>query len=71
LFNRNAAGKPAAKAFVKRLEERPVDRDKSISIKAFRPQLKTIQVIYPDSGHGGIFQYHEEFAPVAAEFLAD
>src|SRR3954453_9230887 len=28
-------------------------------------------VIYPDSGHGGIFQFHEEFAPVAAAFLAD
>ncbi len=27
-------------------------------------------VIYPDSGHGGIFQFHEAFAPVAAEFLA-
>jgi pimeloyl-ACP methyl ester carboxylesterase len=27
-------------------------------------------IIYPDSGHGGIFQYHEEFAPVAAAFLA-
>jgi pimeloyl-ACP methyl ester carboxylesterase len=27
-------------------------------------------VIYPDSGHGGIFQFHEKFAPVAAEFLA-
>ncbi|MFF8322434.1 alpha/beta fold hydrolase [Streptomyces bobili] len=26
-------------------------------------------IIYPDSGHGGIFQYHEEFAPVAVEFL--
>ena len=26
-------------------------------------------IIYPDSGHGGIFQYHEEFAPVALEFL--
>lgn len=26
-------------------------------------------VIYPDSGHGGIFQYHEKFAPLAAEFL--
>lgn len=26
-------------------------------------------VIYPDSGHGGIFQYHEQFAPVAVEFL--
>jgi len=28
-------------------------------------------VIYPDAGHGGIFQFHEQFAPVAAEFLAD
>ena len=115
-FNRNATGKPAAKAFVMRLEERTVDRDKPISIKAFRTQLKAIQkfgrsapsdlstftqstliangdndrmvpsvlsedmhrrikgselIIYPDSGHGGVFQFHEKFAPVAAEFLAD
>jgi pimeloyl-ACP methyl ester carboxylesterase len=114
-FNRNATGKPAAKAFVKRLEERTADRDKDISIAALRTQLKAIQkygrsapsdlstftqptliangdhdrmvpsvlsedlhrrikgsqlIIYPDSGHGGIFQYHEKFAPVAAEFLA-
>jgi len=27
-------------------------------------------IIYPDSGHGGIFQYHDKFAPVAVEFLA-
>jgi pimeloyl-ACP methyl ester carboxylesterase len=27
-------------------------------------------IIYPDSGHGGIFQYHENFAPVAVKFLA-
>lgn len=27
-------------------------------------------VIYPNSGHGGVFQYHEEFAPLAARFLA-
>lgn len=26
-------------------------------------------VIYPDSGHGGVFQYHEQFAPLAVEFL--
>jgi len=113
-FNRNATGKPAAKAFVKRLQERTVDRDKPISIKAFRTQLKAIKrwgrgtpddlskitqptliangdndrmvptplsndlhrrikgselIIYPDSGHGGIFQFHDTFAPVAAEFL--
>lgn len=27
-------------------------------------------IIYPDSGHGGIFQFHEQFAPAAVEFLA-
>lgn len=26
-------------------------------------------IIYPGSGHGGIFQYHEIFVPVAARFL--
>ena len=115
-FNRNATGKPAAKAFVKRLQERTIDRDKPIGIMAFRTQLKAIQrfgrsapadlstftqptliangdndrmvpsvlsddmhrrikgselIIYPDSGHGGVFQFHERFAPVAAEFLAN
>jgi len=114
-FNRDETGKRAAKAFVKRLDERTVDRDKPISIKALRTQLKAIQkfgrsapsdlstftqptliangdndrmmpsalsedlhrrikdselIIYPDSGHGGIFQFHDKFAPLAAEFLA-
>ena len=26
-------------------------------------------IIYPDSGHGGIFQFHDQFVPVALEFL--
>ena len=26
-------------------------------------------IIYPDSGHGGIFQFHERFAPVVVKFL--
>ena len=26
-------------------------------------------IIYPDSGHGGIFQFHDKFAPVALELL--
>jgi pimeloyl-ACP methyl ester carboxylesterase len=114
-FNRNATGKAAAKAFVKRLAERTVDRDKPIGVRAFQTQLKAIKkwgrgtpddlsritqptliangdndrmvpsplsndlhrridgselIIYPDSGHGGIFQYHNTFAPVAVEFLA-
>ena len=114
-FNRDSAGKQAAKAFVKRLEERTADRDAPIKIKAFRTQLKAIRnwgrgksadlsritqptliangdndrmvpsvlsedlqrringselIIYPGSGHGGIFQFHDKFAPVAVEFLA-
>jgi pimeloyl-ACP methyl ester carboxylesterase len=114
-FNRNATGKPAARAFVQRLKERTTDRDKPVAVKAFQTQLKAIKkwgrspavdlsqitqptliangdndrmvpsvlsedlhhrikgsdlVIYPDSGHGGIFQFHDRFAPVAVEFLA-
>src|SRR6266545_1584653 len=113
-FNRNATGKPAARAFVKRLEERAVDRDAPIKLKALRTQLKAIKkwgrgtphdlskliqptliangdndrmepstlsedlhrriqgselIIYPDSGHGGLFQFHDKFAPAAIEFL--
>jgi pimeloyl-ACP methyl ester carboxylesterase len=26
-------------------------------------------IIYPDSGHGGIFQFHDKFAPIAVQFL--
>ena len=26
-------------------------------------------IIYPDSGHGGIFQFHDQFVPVVLEFL--
>ena len=27
-------------------------------------------IIYPDAGHDGIFQFHDEFAPIAAAFLS-
>ena len=27
-------------------------------------------IIYPDAGHGGMFQFHAEFVPKALEFLA-
>ena len=114
-FNRNATGKRAGKAFVKRLQERTIDRDAPATVKVLQTQLKAIKkwgrsapadlskltqptliangdndrmvpsvlsedlhrritgselVIYPDSGHGGIFQFHDQFAPVAVEFLA-
>jgi hypothetical protein len=28
-------------------------------------------VLYPDAGHGGIFQYHDAFLKEAKAFLAD
>ncbi|KQH80540.1 alpha/beta hydrolase [Mycobacterium gordonae] len=28
-------------------------------------------IIYPNAGHGGVFQYHDEFASTAIDFLAD
>jgi pimeloyl-ACP methyl ester carboxylesterase len=113
-FNRNATGKRAARAFVNRLEERTVDRDAPIKVKAFQTQLKAIKkwgrgtphdlsklthptliangdndrmvpsvlsedlhrrikgselIIYSDSGHGGIFQFHDKFVPAAIDFL--
>jgi pimeloyl-ACP methyl ester carboxylesterase len=114
-FTRTANGRAAARAYLKRLKERTNDRDKAISIRAFRNQLKAIHEwgtrkpadlslikqpvlvmngdhdrmvptantvdlaqrlpnaelkIYPDAGHGGVFQYHEEFVARALEFLA-
>lgn len=114
-FNRNTTGKAAGKAFVKRLQERIIDRDAPAKVKVLQTQLKAIKkwgrsapadlskitqptliangdndrmvpsvlsndlhrripgselIIYPDSGHGGIFQFHSKFAPVAVEFLA-
>jgi pimeloyl-ACP methyl ester carboxylesterase len=113
-FTRTANGKSEARAFVKRLKERTVDRDKSIAVRAFRTQLKAIHAwgleqpadlsrihhhvlvangdddrmvptgnsydlarrlpnatlrIYPDAGHGGIFQFHERFVGDAVKFL--
>jgi pimeloyl-ACP methyl ester carboxylesterase len=26
-------------------------------------------IIYPDSGHGGIFQHHQQFVPAVLNFL--
>jgi pimeloyl-ACP methyl ester carboxylesterase len=113
-FNRNAAGKSAARDFLNRLKERTADRDVPFALKALPTQLKAIKkwgrsapadlskitqptliangdsdrmvpsvlsrnlhrriggselIIYPDSGHGGIFQFHKQFAPAAVQFL--
>jgi pimeloyl-ACP methyl ester carboxylesterase len=113
-FTRTDNGKAAAKQFVKRLKERTIDRDRTISVTSFRTQLKAIHTwgtqkphdlsriqhpvliangeddimvptsnsydmanrlpnatlrIYPDAGHGGVFQYHSEFVAEVLKFL--
>src|SRR5712691_7760132 len=109
-FTTTANGRRESGKFIKRLKERTEDRDKPISIRAFRTQLKAIHAwgvqqpsdlstirqpvfvangdhdrmvptsntfdlakrlpnseikIYPDAGHGGIFQFHNEFVAQA------
>jgi pimeloyl-ACP methyl ester carboxylesterase len=113
-FTRTPNGRAAGKEFLARLEERTNDRDKAISVRSLRAQLKAIHrfgqqqpadlasvhqpvlvmngesdrmvptentvdldrrlpnselVIYPDAGHGGVFQFHEDFVKRALEFL--
>jgi pimeloyl-ACP methyl ester carboxylesterase len=113
-FTRTPNGRRAGKEFLARLEERTNDRDKPISVRSFRAQLKAIHrwgqqqpadlssihqpvlvmngesdkmvptkntvdldrrlpnsqlVLYPDAGHGGVFQFHEAFVKRALEFL--
>jgi pimeloyl-ACP methyl ester carboxylesterase len=113
-FTRTPNGRRAAKEFLARLEERANDRDKAISVRSFRAQLKAINrwgkqkpadlsrihqpvlvmngesdkmvptkntvdldrrlpnselVVYSDAGHGGVFQFHEDFVKRALEFL--
>ena len=112
-FTRTPNGRRAGKEFLARLAERTKDRDKAISVRSFRAQLKAIHrwgqqkpadlasihqpvlvlngdsdkmvpskntidlhrrlpnsqlVIYP-SGHGGVFQFHQDFIKRALEFL--
>jgi pimeloyl-ACP methyl ester carboxylesterase len=113
-FTRTPNGRAAGKEFLARLQERTDDRDKAISVRSLRAQLKAIHrwgqqqpanlasirqpvlvlngesdrmvpskntvdldrrllnselVIYPDAGHGGVFQFHEDFVKRALEFL--
>ena len=113
-FTRTSNGRRAGKKFLARLAERTNDRDKAISVRSFRAQLKAIHrwgrqksadlgsihqpvlvingdsdkmvptkntidlhrrlpnsqlVIYPDAGHGGVFQFHKDFIKQALEFL--
>jgi pimeloyl-ACP methyl ester carboxylesterase len=113
-FTRTPNGRRAGQEFLARLEERIDGRDKAISVRSFRAQLKAIHrwgqqkpadlasihqpvlvmngesdrmvpskntvdldhrlpnsqlVLYPDAGHGGVFQFHEDFVKRALEFL--
>ena len=113
-FTRTPNGIRAGREFLARLEERTNDRDKAITVRAFRAQLKAIHrwglhkpanlatihqpvlvangdndkmvptvntvdldrrlpnsrlVIYPDAGHGGVFQFHDDFVQRALRFL--
>jgi pimeloyl-ACP methyl ester carboxylesterase len=113
-FTKTPNGRRVGKEFLARLAERTNDRDKAISVRSFRAQLKAIHrwgqqksadlgsihqpvlvmngesdkmvptkntidlhrrlpnsqlVIYPDAGHGGVFQFHEDFIKRALEFL--
>lgn len=82
-FPQTAAGKRAGTEYMARLKERTQDRDKRITPWEMRAQLKTIAgfgrrpphdpnaslLIYPASGHGGVFQYRHEFVPAVAAFL--
>jgi pimeloyl-ACP methyl ester carboxylesterase len=113
-FTRTPNGRRAGQEFLARLQERTEDRDKDISIRSFRAQLKAIHrwgqqqpadlarihqpvlvangdsdrmvpskntvdldrrlpnsqlVLYPDAGHGGVFQFHEDFVKRTLAFL--
>lgn len=51
------------------------DRDlmvaSSLSANMARRLPNARLTIYPDSGHGGVFQHHRTFVPAALDFLAD
>ncbi|MFF7648136.1 alpha/beta fold hydrolase [Streptomyces canus] len=49
------------------------DNDRMVPTKNSADMVRRLPnaelVIYPDAGHGGIFQFHEQFVPAALEFL--
>lgn len=51
------------------VEDRMVPTSNSRDLARRLPDSRL--VIYPDAGHGGIFQYHEDFVARAQAFLAD
>ncbi|MCD9881072.1 alpha/beta fold hydrolase [Streptomyces guryensis] len=49
-------------------DDRMVPSQNSLDLAARLPQGQLVP-LYPDAGHGGIFQYHKEFVTRALEFL--
>jgi len=45
--------------------------DSSLSADMARRLPNAKLTIYPDSGHGGVFQHHRTFVPAVLDFLAD
>ncbi|MGR4878077.1 alpha/beta fold hydrolase [Streptomyces sp. LARHCF249] len=48
--------------------DRMVPSENTLDLAARLPRGELVP-LYPDAGHGGIFQYHDEFAAQALEFL--
>lgn len=48
--------------------DRMVPSSNSLDLAALLPRGELVP-LYPDAGHGGIFQYHDEFVAKALEFL--
>ncbi|MFD0555066.1 alpha/beta fold hydrolase [Streptomyces rectiviolaceus] len=48
--------------------DRMVPSENTLDLAARLPQGELVP-LYPDAGHGGIFQYHDEFVAKALEFL--
>ena len=44
-----------------------VASEHSVDLANRLPNAKV--VIYPNSGHGGVFQYHRQFVPEVLDFL--
>ncbi|MFZ2162422.1 MAG: alpha/beta hydrolase [Sideroxyarcus sp.] len=49
-------------------DDRMVPTSNTYDLAARLPNSQLI--VYPDAGHGGVFQYHEDFVPKALAFLA-
>ena len=49
-------------------QDRMVPSSNTIDLARRLPNGRLVE-LYPDAGHGGIFQYHREFVPAVLEFL--